>query len=141
MKRITFETAKLAKKVGFNKDCFFAVDALYPNDEHLAYDLTGETFFTQKDILNAQENGHDCYLLPFQSQLQEWLRTKLIFVNVDFDSYKPDVPKYFAEVKSLSCKNMGERLLDGFSLCNTYEEAFEEGLAEGLKILIKRNEI
>lgn len=48
MNRIKFETAKLAKETGFNKDFFFAVDALYPDDEHLAYDLTGETFLLKK---------------------------------------------------------------------------------------------
>lgn len=70
--------------------------------------------------------------------LQKYLREKHnIYVSVHFDSYSPDVPEYYAVVKSISSKNMGERLLDGFTLYSNYEDALEEGLFESLKLINK----
>jgi hypothetical protein len=86
-------------------------------------------------ISKAIENS-DIVKLYLLILCQKWLREEhRIFVSVDFESYQPDVPKYSADVHNLSSKNMGERLLDGFTLCDTYEQALMEGVYESLKLL------
>ena len=125
MKRIDFETAKLAKEKGFN---------ISFEEPPLAYTDAGTLLrfgYYQPNNINF------IFAAPYQTELQKWLRNEhKIWVNVEFESYLPDVPKYYAEIKSLNSKNMGERLLDGFSLFKTYEEALEQGLLEALKLLI-----
>lgn len=68
--------------------------------------------------------------------MQEFLRTNhRIFVTVTIHPYKPDQPAYCADCLSLSSKNMGERLLDGFTFFGSYNEAMSEGIFEALKLL------
>lgn len=122
-KIVSYETAKLAKEIGFDISC----------DNYFYYERENN------DILGKiYEDNEEFYYCPEQSLLQKYLREKHnIYVSVDFKSYLPDVPKYYAVVKSIGSKNMGERLLDGFTLYSNYEEALEEGLFESLKLIIK----
>jgi len=123
-KLIEFETAQLAQEKGFSENVDFCYDSEEKNIEDPYVYNVGDL------------SGDDELYAPTQSLLQTWLReVHNIFVFVDFESYSPDIPKYYAGVKSLSSKNMGELLLDGFSLFKTYEEALEEGLYNALKLI------
>ena len=146
MKLITFEIAKLAKKRKFQK---FATSSEV-NGEFFFYNRYGELFSNYHDKKSQSGNKSNAMLndpkigaiysdsceAVYQTELQTWIRDKhKIFVSVECEPYSPDVPKYYAIVKSLNSKNMGETLLDGFSLFEKYEDALEQGLQEALKLI------
>ena len=121
---ISLKTAKLAKEIGFNIECNFFYNR--GSNYKLQYDSiirTGDDIF---------------YEASTQSLLQKYLREiHNIFVTVNPIYYfKGGNIGYAAEVNSLSSKNQGEILLDGFTIYSSYEEALEQGLYEAL-LLIK----
>ena len=91
-------------------------------------------FFPYYLIESGNANEDNCFIeLSF---IQKWLRDEhRILVNVSFDSYVPDAPAYYAEIHSLSSKNMGEELLSGFLYHKDYDKALAEGIHEALKLL------
>lgn len=118
---ISYKTAFLAKERGFDEICYDNVwnDGCY---SHSGFAASNSDYTTIR-----------CSA-PTQSLLQKWLREKYnIFVTVDISPYCKNI--YSAGVLSLSSKNQGERLLDGFTMYPTYEEALEEGLREALKLI------
>lgn len=160
---ISFQVAKLAKEKGFvdfkginhneidsldrnTKVQEFKFYRCYDKNPIMNYQKEAKLIVTtvgSSDIwglvesyLNPSYITQTNYLAPTQNLLQKWLREKhKIFVTVIFESYRPDCPKFSADVLSLSSKNMGERVLDGFTLYNTYEEALEEGLYQTLLLV------
>lgn len=137
-KIVSYETALLAKEIGFDWECNHVYNVVKRLEllEYYKEDGTGVIKNSRVDDIST---GH-IYLCtaPAQSILQKYLRERHnIYVSVHFDSYSPDVPEYYAVVKSISSKNMGERLLDGFTLYSNYEDALEEGLFESLKLINK----
>ncbi len=124
----TFPVALLAREKGFkmtsNPHGFITKFYHSKTGSEMSYGFTGKTKI------------ENLVYKPSQTELQKWLReTHKIFVSVDFESYKPDIPRYFAKVESLHETNMGEKLLDGFSLFTDYGEALEEGLHQTLKFI------
>ena len=118
---ISFETAKLAKEKGFDE----RINNFYNQNGNLLYNL--------QQNRNLHSGGASA---PSQSLLQKWLReVHNIFIEVNFIAYIPDKAQYAAYIKSLSSKNMGEILLDGFTIFDKYEEALEQGLYEALKLI------
>lgn len=88
----------------------------------------------------AQKKGFEgcTIILPTQSLLQRWLREKhLIFVTVKILAhFQPNaVVGYLPIIQSMSCKNQGYNLIEGFRGNQSYEEALELGLKESLKLL------
>ena len=68
---VSFEIAKLAFKVGFDKPCFL----VYNEDGELEYpnDFTGRDVFTIDDIRNTWDNEHPAYLAPYHYSLSNWI--------------------------------------------------------------------
>jgi len=115
--RIIFETARLAKEKGFNLRCEYFYNA-------------GSGWKLQSDSI--LRTGHDEFVeAPTQAQLQKWLREKGFFVSVEADTYN-EIVKYNANI--LNLKTLLHPL-DGFTIFPSYENAMEEGLQEGLKLL------
>lgn len=130
---ISFETAKLAKEKGFNIRC---KDAYCDFEEQILYDYHhGDEELIEKRYNILVSSDYDCgktinYYVPTQSLLQKWLREKYkIDVFVDYAYMQPF--RYSAMLH-----NNGElNSLDGFTIFNSYEEAFEEGLFEAIKLI------
>ena len=110
---VSFKTAKLAKEKGFDEICSY----LYENSKVIVYT-------THK---NSGLNKHfDWYSAATQSLLQKWLReAHEIFVSVDVNF---NVKIYYKDELHNEIFNF-----------NSYEEALEKGLQEGLKLIEYEN--
>ena len=138
---ISFETAKLAKEKGFDALCYDAFNSmgnLYSNGwcEYL-YDNKVEIPF-RSGVLESQDT-----LAPAQSLLAKWLREKYdIEINVarmppeviksSFNKGNKRIKKYNMWVWSL---NGNPRIENPSLFFDNYEEAFEIGLQEALKLI------
>lgn len=128
---ITFETAKLVKEKGFTlKHIQIGFDYYKPDGEKLRLDEFNKEFIK--------------YCTPYytQSLLQKWLReVHQIYVQIEVD--RTTYPKFWFEVIHFTGNplNLSEREWGWESkytaefLYRTYEEALEEGLQEGLKLI------
>jgi hypothetical protein len=125
MKRINFETAKLAKEAGFNIS--FEIPPL-------VYTYAGRLL----SLGYYQPNNVDfIFAAPYQAELQSWLRNEHnihIYVRTDY-SISSEKFYHFYTIAYLKedcdyCEYKHGESVD------TYEEAFEEGIVESLKIVI-----
>ena len=121
-KLASFKVAKLAKEKKFIWGCSNIFDVIYGDD-------SGK--FISHYSINGSCNKYgktDTYITrPTQSLLQRWLREKHnIHINVtpsaDYTAYKAFVHK----ASYLTVK---------YEYYNTYEQALEKGLEEGLKLI------
>jgi hypothetical protein len=141
-KLITFETAKLAKEKGFNipsSNCYSSNGEI-----NEAYNYTGNTTFTNEDLIVLKANGDTGYLAPTQSLLLKWLReTQNIDVVLSPERYKDGV-NYIVQAQKWDLKSDEEFnpnfTVDGSLWFNdnseypSYELALEKGLIEALKL-------
>jgi len=110
---ITFETAKLAKEMGFQLYTSF-------------YYSEGMEIKGTKMGMHGNPNAYGGISAPTQSLLQKWLREEHR-VNVVClpNRYDSDVWYYFVGSSAISHEDTGY----------TYEEALEEGLVVALKLI------
>lgn len=131
---ISLITAQLAKLKGFDWEC---KTVLRPNSEiwELNY-FEGDGGKIKNSRIDPVYEDYLC-TIPTQSLLQKWLRdVHNIFVTTSINPYFQDsLVGYYAQVKSLSSTNQGERLLDGFTIFLKTEDSLEEGLFEALKLI------
>ena len=140
--RITFETAKLAKEKGFNERVHYFYKVKSENDIEL-YGCTRKQlvgfkghvpiyhkvrdYHTNKEKLNAKL--YRCSA-PTQSLLAKWLREEHnIIVLVDYEG----IDGYYYKFYSYKEGNKNYDASD--KNYNTYEEAYEVGLQEALKLI------
>lgn len=119
---ISFKTAMLAQEKGFEGKCFYSYIG---NDIHAQEPIKGEEI--KNNIFNQ-------YLAPTQSLLQKWLRKEhdihievLISSHIMF-TYYTTIHQYQISIDQLGVVCDTEE-------CPTYEEAFEGGLKEALKLI------
>lgn len=107
---IKSETLELAKEKGFKPN---QVETYYsPMSGHISY---------KEDVTR-------------QYQLQKWFLEKHgLFVSVEL-AYN-NWGRFAAKVEKQTDEDTAIIALDGFTIFNNYEEAFEEGLQEGLKLI------
>ena len=108
---ISFETAKLAKEKGFN--------------------ITGCTsrYWNNTLVTGANIQG---VAAPTQSLLQKWLREVHnihMFVSITTNDI------FLCRILNPLFKNGSEGRFIICKMCNTYEEALEQGLIEALKLI------
>ncbi len=126
---ISFETAKLAKKKGFNW-CVLNhyEDELFKNKGYLFQD----------DVKNTELEHYE-YSAPTQSLLQKWLREEHgIYVTVMPDKSYDFGLLFNVVVKSDAKDYMYDLILrDGGKIMDleTHEQALEAGLIEALKLI------
>ena len=140
--RITFETAKLAKEKGFNERVHYFYKVKSENDVELygctKKELVGfkgyvpiyhkvRAYHTNKEKLNAKL--YRCSA-PTQSLLAKWLREKYD-IDVIINTYRNQNQKYYKYFISEKSKN----LIKSEEYYDTYEEAYEVGLQEALKLI------
>jgi hypothetical protein len=114
---ISFETAKLAKEIGFN----------WPTRYY--YDFIGDRGSDRTDV-NWNQSKEELYSAPTQSLLQKWLREihNIMFVIKPFYDNSMKKTTYVADPIIAGKTNKIARE-------DTYEEALEVGLFEALKLI------
>lgn len=127
---ITFETAKLAKKKGFNIQC----NAEYFTDGAISLTSSRETF-----IRAIEHNKVIACMAPTQSLLQKWLRERHnIDITVITDWNKPQ-KGYYVGLSYINDKNQIDiwfsRNEDGRVKYQMYETALEAALQFGLSLI------
>ena len=119
---IEFETAKTAKKKGF--DIPWGV-----GNSRGVFDAYREDGKLGSCVLS---DGLYDIQAPTQSLLQKWLREKHnISISVEFKLDKHPILKYFTLVYNIKARHIQHNR----ELKNTYEEALEVGLKEGLQLI------
>jgi len=136
-KLIEFETAKLAKEVGFNwftRNYFGQINA-EPFETH-------ENSLDDYNSSRWDEKGGEWISLPTQSLLQKWLRdTHNIHITVDSYHCIGRTKPFGLSIDYLHESGKWDDYVDyrDDTDFETYEEALEKGLVEGLKLI--KNEI
>jgi len=141
---ISFETAKLSRSKGFNSITKESIRAMNDtrNNETIFFDYyldntekvefrkcgtnSNHFFGLESDYAGtlSEENKYKWYLAPTQSILQKWLREKHgLILLVYFNE---------GEVNKWEYHIIGRK---PFVFGNSYEEALEAGLKEGLKLI------
>ena len=119
MRRISFETAKLAAEKGYDEDC----DSVY--------DIYG-------NIIDIDNYGLSiipeyCCPAPYQAELQEWLRNKH---GVGLLIYLDETLSYFWII---TCLHPGASIMDFLQSeevwCGHYEDCLEAGLRAALELM------
>lgn len=137
---ITFETAKLARECGFPQIRMRDINHHYNEYGHKNGSVLHAKDYIKERELKGKDVFMKSYVAPSQAMLQTWIRNKFkIFVTVviDPDLYKSTI-NYSADVLSLELEKEGLRLLDGFTVFQSYEEALEQGLFETLLYIIDK---
>jgi len=144
---VTFQVAKLAKEKGFNVECGYGYTRL---KELMTIDRSQESFFGgasrnyrnselesyNKSYLECNDDEYVCiYTAPTQSLLQKWLR-QIHNINVYPILSYTNNQKYTIELRyDFSKIRTSQTGLTEKIYYDTYEEALEQGLFEGLKLI------
>lgn len=144
MHRVSIETAKLARKLDFAENTQYASDSF--GETHFAFDLIGEPEFTAEDITNAEVNSQiDHYLIPYQSQLHDWLvKNHNIVVSYDckFQTVKANntikmIPMFWYKLYHSPTVDRTELIENKQQQFNSIEGAMEAGLLKALNLIKK----
>jgi hypothetical protein len=123
-----FTTAKLAKEKGFDEatiDWWEKRRDKWVEEYPPGYDFGYSNYNKDDDKISR----------PTQSLLQRWIREKhniFLTITIPYEEYG----RYSAEVWGNNLDD-GIKILmiDGMTVFKTYEEALDEGLIEGLKLI------
>lgn len=139
---VSFETAWIAKQKGFDLTCLKCYWFDKSKDPKLTVgfnrcDNLGLEIEMEEEKKAAKERGYDDYFMglvaaPSQDQLDKWLRSRGLFVEVrvDFEKLATVGQKYYFTIVNLKTF---ERIEDS-SRFNSYEEAKDFGMQAALKI-------
>lgn len=136
---VSFETAKLLKEKGFSLSY---PSACYYNNEL----WISENLIVHGGIKKIDDNYR--FKAPTQSLAQRWLREKHEIDIFVIPSFAP-IYNYCNSERNIEGFNLHERIFDVYESCifknrkmiyhatsfDLYEEALEEGLKEGLKLI------
>ena len=130
--RITFETAKLAKGKGFPQETNRLEIPYYNYKGEFKGDVSD--WRVRKYIRGEDTSNIEFVSAPTQSLLAKWLREKHnIHIEISNNNYNKLLNWSFDLHKlPVGIIQMWER---GDSTYNTYEEAYEIGLQEALKLI------
>lgn len=132
---IKFETAVLAKEVGFNWDVLYATDY---NGDFIPFALEGG-YWNWNELITH-------YSIPTQSLLQKWLREVHhidVYIMPNFYHASPKLG-YIYSIDCFDKNNVHDgkiwdadqiEILGDSKGFNTYEECLEKGLQECLKLI------
>lgn len=131
---INFETAKLAKEKGFNEWCM----NFYRDNGT----LVGSYGISSGVMMPCKQHGFNRQLAPTQSLIQKWLRENhkiscLVYCRIRYEQErnKDDIIysfHLFNQIYGVNYESTWE-----IEFYDTYEEALEKGLQEGLKLIEK----
>jgi len=141
---VSFETAKLAKELGFNENCVF----YYNTPKYQDIKKDNRNWLSQfKNMKGYEDTFYNIneFRAPTQSLLQKWLREeyKITISISDFLTYQ-DLVVWDYEISKVGTDiDTKGKYIPLISYSNsdlerdfkTYEEALEKGLQESLKII------
>lgn len=130
---ISFETAKLAKKKGFNEETSHYYDLI---DNKLKHTIEGFSNPNEDCMIDIELEWHNHsnfnrLAAPTQSLLQKWLREKH---ELHVGIYYRNVDKSWITEIFYTREYMKNGRLP-YTVHKTYEEALEQGLIEALKLI------
>lgn len=125
---VSLKVAQLARAKGFNDTCDHAYCyAINDGSYYLNHD---HQFFVNDQLWEKH------YSAPKREELHEWLRNKGVFIVIDVDqTLEPKFCYSISQYKdegSIEWKNHDP---SGTALFYKYEQALEEALEEGLKLI------
>ena len=121
---VSFETAVLAEKNGFNETCF----NVYRNVDNALF-----LFEYGCDKTTVPDSAT---LAPSQSLLQRWLREdRLMHMYVDYDPYGQSYECMVFTTNQDKINHQLNAISDDVEQFETYEQALEFGLQKALKSL------
>lgn len=132
---VLFKTAELAKEKGFNEKSQYYYILDFGSFQRNTTPLKFNTPFESKNIYQSCKlSGSQPHLAlaPTQSLLQKWLR-EVHKLHVDLRQNFQSKGKYFITIYETSNKYHTKFKSDNYH--NTYEEALEVALQEGLKLI------
>jgi hypothetical protein len=122
--------AKIAKEYGYNNVC----DYCYCFDSNLqSYYTNYDPDYFINEILAEQH-----YAAPTRENLNKWLREKNIFITIEVDqTLEPKFCYHIAKFSGNDLSGWEWKNFDpsGTALFYKYEQALEEALEEGLKLI------
>jgi len=150
---ITFETARLAKRVGFStkvQKYYTVIRGNTPNktlggiynlgevcsSPRIGY-ITDKYNYNSIEDYNYEGSDQEYVSAPTQSLLQKWLReTHNIHIKIEISN----IGRYYFQIYQFEPKNKSNVLFFisqnvGLSKYDVYEEALEIGLQEALKLI------
>jgi hypothetical protein len=149
---VSFETAKLAKKKGFDEYCY----DIYRNngteeDSHYFFwkTVVDNAFIEEKRIArikiypNEDISSNACCAAPTQCLLQRWLREEhSLFISIEDSNGVLDKEHFRFQVSKLHKKHIYKTSQTAFNFedkkdgsYNTYEEALEAALVQSLNLI------
>lgn len=132
MKRISFDTARLADEKGYKVGC---------NQCYICDTQTIGAPYYGDSFKNGDDNGSCIYEAPYQSELQEWLRNNYnCFIVITPEAYTEQinwqVQVLFYDNLSYDCwSNKSSGMYGDNGEFPTYEDALEFGLKLALERL------
>lgn len=133
---ISFETAKLAKEKGFNIPC----EQRYLNnilERKLDSPSDADDEYTWYQHKLEVQNFRTGINAPTQSLLQKWLREVhniFVVIKPDINIYNIETAQYWESISYINEKGKKGNYIKIVE-CETYEEALEQGLLYGLKLI------
>lgn len=137
---INFETAKLAKEKGFDGICRHCYHSFLETGEENEIKTPLLREFTQRKFQNSIITKYNI-AAPTQSLLQKWLR-EVHDIHIEIRNYQEYDKDNYAHTLNFT-KNANYKNEEGNKIgqiisrkyFDTYEEALEQGLFEGLKLI------
>lgn len=132
---VSFETAKMAKEVGFDERvCFFysEITGLLSGVPHLTNGIKLNSHSGYRG--DKKKKLYPYISAPTQSLLQKWLREEhnlLVTTGINRDKVQRRYLYYIDGLKDY------ELMEESLELFNSYEEAIEQGLQEALSLINK----
>ena len=138
---IKFDTAKLAKEKGFNE----LINSYYKETDSKVFFHKRRNTHHKKELYALRnndmlptKNGKDRYSVPTQSLLQKWLREKHN-IQIEINMGVKYIEDSLINLYSYSTFERSPQLKINWKFSSkkyeTYEEALEIGLQEGLKLI------
>jgi len=138
---ITFETAKLAKELGFDEftNTSFILylkdgDGEYRDTQYRKDDVEASSFINGRNSHHFKSEYYEIYSRPTQSLLQKWIREKHN-LHIHFNTTTDNKWYCTLVMTNNDAGFMGGGCLKKKTEHDSYEQALEEALFEALKLV------
>lgn len=142
---ISFEVAKLAKEKGFNLEIktYYNIPVNKKEEPYLETECEDSDNYNSEDYEESRfvNSSLDslCTIIaaPTQSLLQKWLREVhniFVVIKPDINIYNIETAQYWESISYINEKGKKGNYIKIVE-CETYEEALEQGLLYGLKLI------
>lgn len=137
---VSYDTALLAKKVGFDEECNSVYNKSLRKETLYYYEGNGTGVIKNSDVQNTSTGFVYLCTIPTQSLLQKWLREVhniIVIPDLGWSEETNFTTFYCFQVYNIKNKKLIQAIIQSEIEYNTYEEALEQGLYEALKLINK----